>query len=236
MLNALNSVLDYLKDHLVLTIILGIIAVLIVALIIAMIVIGTKAKKLKKAEGEASPVEEEAPAEEPAPVKEEPKQEPAPVAQKEEPTPKEEPKKEPAPVKEEPKKEEPKKKEAQKKAPAKKEEPTKPVATGKWIIRREGDKYSFDLVASNGEVMISSSVPYSTLSSAKSGIQTYKNNIAAGKFNITETKNGDFIFQLLNARGALLASGNAYRTRANCENAIESTKRWAQSDTIEVRD
>ena len=238
MLNQLNSILDYLKDNLVLVIVLAVIVALIIGVVVAMIVIAAKAKKRQAAQTEepvspaepapAEPAEPAAPAEEAPAKRVTPDEKPAPA-------PVEEPA--PAPAEEEPKNAEPKKAKQPAKEEPKKTEPQKSTTvTGKWIIRKQDDKYAFDLVASNGEVMITSSVPYSSLSSAKSGIQTYKNNIAAGKFTVTETKNGDFIFQLLNARGALLANGNAYRTRANCENAIESTKRWALSDIIEVRD
>ena len=75
---------------------------------------------------------------------------------------------------------------------------------------------------------------YTTLSGAKSGIKTYKNNIEKGNFKIIQTKTGDFIFQLLNGSGQLLAFGEDYKTRARCENAIESTKRFAATASVEI--
>ena len=239
MLNQLNSIIEYFKDHLALVIVLGVIVLLIIGLVIAMIVIAAKAKKnpaTEPAEAAQEPATTEEPKEEEPAVAEPVKEEP-PVA--EESAKEEAVQEEPAPdASEKPAKKEPAKKEPKKaaeKEPAAKKEPAKnPAAGGKWIIRKVDGKFAFDLVASNGEVMITSSVPYASLAGAKSGIQTYKSNIASGNFTVTQTKTGDYIFQLLNARGALLASGNDYSSKSNCENAIESTKRWALSDVIEV--
>ncbi len=110
-------------------------------------------------------------------------------------------------------------------------------ANGKWVISKdERGRYEFALYASNGEMMLESGTPYATLSSAKSGIKTYQDNIAAERLEINETKNGAFFVQVLNARGGLLATSADYKTRTACTNAAESIKRWAQTMTIEVEE
>ena len=62
----------------------------------------------------------------------------------------------------------------------------------------------------------------------------YKKSIAAGNFTVVETKAGDFIFRLTNAQKRLLCVSSNYNSQASCESAVESTKRWAATDIIEV--
>ncbi len=235
------NLLATIQENLPLTIVLIVILAAIVATVIAMIVLGVKDKKRAKQEAEdaidpfteseppyaeeSAPVVEEAP----APVVEEPVAEPA---KAEKPAPKAEkapakkatPKAEPAPKakKAEPVKAEP--------APA---EEKNGSYNGKWIIGKSGEGFSFELRASNGERMLASG-SYTTLAGAKKGIETYKTNIAKGNFKIVQTKTGDYIFQLLNGSGQLLGLGADYKTKTRCESAVESTKRFATTATVEV--
>ena len=117
---------------------------------------------------------------------------------------------------------------------APKEEKQEPKGySGKWVISQANGGYTFELRASNGETMLTGG-HYTTLAGAKSGIETYKNNIKKGNFRIVQTKMGDYIFQLLNASGKLLAYGADYNTRAGCESALESTRRFAATAPVEV--
>lgn len=111
--------------------------------------------------------------------------------------------------------------------------PAKTGANGKWVIEEVKGRYWFSLYANNGQVMLESATAYATLASARSGIKTYQDNIAGGRLEITEHKNGDFQVQILNARGGLLATSSTYGSRGDCEKAMESIKRWATSTTIE---
>ena len=94
-------------------------------------------------------------------------------------------------------------------------------------------KAVFELRANNGEIMLVSN-EYSTVQGAKNGIATYKKSIAAGNFNVVQTKAGDFIFRLTNAQKRLLCVSSNYNTQDSCESAVESTKRWALTDYIET--
>ena len=163
--------------------------------------------KAEKAKTEAAPVKE-APAEKPAPVKAEKAAPKAKTAEKK----------------------------AEKPAPKAAEKPEKAKGyNGKWVISPLNGGYTFELRASNGEKMLTGG-HYTTLSGAKGGIETYKNNIQKGNFRIIETKMGDFIFQLLNANGKLLAFSADYNTRSGCESAVESTRRFAATAPVEVAD
>ncbi len=127
-------------------------------------------------------------------------------------------------------------KEAPKKAePAPAPAPEKSGANGKWVIEKQNGRFWLSLYAPNGQVMLESPAPgYSTISSARSGIKTYQDNIAnADRLQITQHKNGDFQVVVLNARNGLLATSSTYSSRSQAESAKSSIQRWAQTTTVE---
>ena len=121
--------------------------------------------------------------------------------------------------------------------------------SGKWIICRvvtansrsadvmnaeenEEEMFFFELRASNGEKLLTSE-EYTTYNGALNGIETHKANIARGNFKITLSKKGDYIFKLLSGKNMLLCMGEHYTTKARCESAIESTKRFAKTAIVD---
>ncbi len=113
--------------------------------------------------------------------------------------------------------------------------------SGKWVICRvvtddkaapEEEMYFFELHASNGEKLLSSE-EYTSYAGALRGIETHKANILRGNFKIMLSKKGDYIFKLLSGKNLLLCMGEHYATRANCESAIESAKRFAKTAIID---
>jgi uncharacterized protein YegP (UPF0339 family) len=52
-----------------------------------------------------------------------------------------------------------------------------------------------------------------------------------GKFIITKRLNGEFQFNLKSNNGLVILASEAYTTKANCENGIESVKRSSQDDS-----
>ncbi len=115
-------------------------------------------------------------------------------------------------------------------APAAK--PAKKESVGKWVVENVKGKYWLSLIAPNGQVMLESPTAYASLSGAKSGVKTYQDNIAAGRLEITEHKNGDSQVQVLNGRGGLLATSSTYSSRSQAESALASIKRWAATAVI----
>ena len=114
-----------------------------------------------------------------------------------------------------------------------------PRYRGKWIITKlvtEGEDaeetYFFELRASNGEKLLESE-EYTSLNGAKKGIATHVANIKAGNFKVGLSKKGDYIFKLMSGKNMLLCTGENYASRARCESAIESTKRFAETAIIE---
>ncbi|MBE5739489.1 MAG: DUF1508 domain-containing protein [Clostridiales bacterium] len=118
--------------------------------------------------------------------------------------------------------------------------------SGKWVICRvvteehsashvktdEEETYFFELHASNGEKLLSSE-EYTTYNGALRGIQTHKTNILRGNFKIALSKKGDYIFKLLSGKNLILSMGENYPTKAACESAIESAKRFAKTAVID---
>ena len=110
---------------------------------------------------------------------------------------------------------------------------------GKWTICRlvtddkaADEMYFFELHASNGEKLLTSE-EYTSYNGAIRGIQTHKANILKGNFRITISKRGEYIFKLLSGKNMLLCMGEGYATKARCESAIESAKRFAQTAVID---
>ncbi len=114
-----------------------------------------------------------------------------------------------------------------------------PVAegvSGKWIISNregvDGEKvFYFELFANNGEKLLSSE-EYATYAGAVNGIQTHKQNIAKDNFRITLTKKGDYIYKILNGNGQLLCLGEHYKSKARCQSAVDSVKRFADNSPV----
>ncbi len=106
---------------------------------------------------------------------------------------------------------------------------------GKWVIckNEENDTYYFTLLASNGEKLLES-IEYTSLTGAKNGIKTHKNNILKGNIVISRSKSNQYYFKLLNGSKQLLCTGETYKTRTNCENAVESVKRFAETAVVSV--
>lgn len=111
---------------------------------------------------------------------------------------------------------------------------------GKWVICRvvtddekdEEETYFFELHASNGEKLLSSE-EYTSYNGALRGIETHKTNVLKNNFRITVSKKGDYIFKLLSGKNQLLCMGEHYASRARCESAIESAKRFAKSAILD---
>jgi uncharacterized protein YegP (UPF0339 family) len=58
----------------------------------------------------------------------------------------------------------------------------------------------------------------------------------AGKFEIYQSKNGEYRFRLKASNGQIIATGQGYKSKASCLNGIESVKKNApEADVVEPR-
>ncbi len=109
--------------------------------------------------------------------------------------------------------------------------PTKKL-NGKWRVELKcKDEYVAELIASNGEVMLSSET-YTTLEGAKVGISTIIKGVDNGKFVIYQDKNGNYYYKLKTANNRLLCVGEIYKSKDQCLKAVESVKRLAKDAKI----
>ena len=116
------------------------------------------------------------------------------------------------------------------KAEPEKDEDTRQVA-GKYRIEKSVDIYQFILYANNGQLLYESR-EYATLASCKSGIETFKKNVADCTYRIAQDKNGawKFIFR----KGNSIYIGESYSTKTAAENNAESVKRFSQISEIAI--
>ena len=220
-------------------VLLGVGAILLVALIV-IIAVAVKASKKKKArklaeqENLSKPIETVLSPE--IQTKKEELKEPIQVenTQKEETILKKDQKK--VETKKIEKKSEPKKvattKKTEEKDTVKKE--VKPVKklNGKWVVEfKSAGEYMSKLLASNGEVMLSSEI-YTTEEGAKNGIQTIIKGVDGGKFVIYQDKNKNYYYKLKTSGNRFLCAGEIYKSEDQCLKAVETVKRIAKDATI----
>ena len=132
-----------------------------------------------------------------------------------------------------PKEEKPKQKKFTKVETEKVEKKSAPKKlNGKWIVEiKSEDEYVAKLLASNGEVMLSSEI-YSTQAGAVSGISTIVKCVDTGKFVIYQDKNGNSYYKLKNAGNRLLCVGEIYKSEDQCLKAVETVKRIAKDSPV----
>ena len=118
---------------------------------------------------------------------------------------------------------------------------------GKFVIKKTNTGVKFDLKATNGQVIASSQI-YKSDATCKSGIASVQKNaplaeiedqtvenyatIKNPKFEMYADKAGEFRFRLKATNGQIIATGEGYKTHANCVKGIESVKKNAPDATI----
>ncbi len=104
--------------------------------------------------------------------------------------------------------------------------------SGKYEVYPEAGFYKFRLKASNGEIL-GVSFGYTTAKSAKTGIETFKNAVETGNFEISTDKAGFSHYDLFGTRGArVILLGEFYKTLKLAESAVESVKKFYMTDKI----
>ena len=122
---------------------------------------------------------------------------------------------------------------------------------GKFVIKQTSDGgYSFNLVASNGEV-IGTSQTYRSLSSAKGGVESVRKNYYAKvedqtyetfdkirhpKFELYKDNGGEFRFRLKAMNGEIVLASEGYTTKTSAKNGIDSVRRNAEGSTVVIQE
>ena len=116
----------------------------------------------------------------------------------------------------------------------------------KFVVKTTATGVKFDLKADNGQVVATSEV-YSSEDACMNGIESVKNNcigevedqtvdpvvaVKHPKFEMYEDKAGEFRFRLKARNGEVIATSEGYKTKASCENGIDSVKKNAPDAEI----
>ena len=119
----------------------------------------------------------------------------------------------------------------------------------KFVIRTVNSGIKFDLLASNGQVILTSEV-YTTIAACRKGVASVANNapiarvenqteegyeIAVNpKFEMYKDKAGEYRFRLKAKNGKIVGVSEGYTSKAGCENGMESVrKNAAEAEIVE---
>lgn len=118
----------------------------------------------------------------------------------------------------------------------------------KFLIRKVPSGFKFDLLAANGQPIACSEV-YKTCAACKKGIDGVRRaaskakledqtgegggNVTNPKFQLYLDRAGEFRFRLRSRNGEVIAVSDGYKSKASCENGIESVRKNAPKAEIE---
>ena len=127
-------------------------------------------------------------------------------------------------------------------------EEEKPVCSGKYIVKETKSGISFRLAAGNNQIIGVSEV-YSGRAAMEKGIESVRKNAPVAniedqtaepvvpatcpKFEIYNDKAGEFRFRLKARNGEIILASEGYKTKAACENGIESVRKNAPAEIAE---
>ncbi len=107
---------------------------------------------------------------------------------------------------------------------------------GKFELKvSKNGKYYFNLLAANGQIILSSEM-YESKAAAENGISSIaKNAVDDGRYDRLTSKSGDPYFVVKAANGQVIGQSEIYTSTASMENGINSVKTNApDAKTVEV--
>ena len=127
-------------------------------------------------------------------------------------------------------------------------EEEKPACSGKYSVKETESGWSFRLLAGNNKVIGISEV-YSGKAAMEKGIESVRKNapeaktedrteedfeaVTNPKFEIYSDKAGEFRFRLKARNGEIILASEGYKTKASCENGIESVRKNSSAEIAE---
>lgn len=113
-----------------------------------------------------------------------------------------------------------------------KEEARKSAYLGKWKVEKTEDGKLFaKLRASNGGILLTTPL-YTSEIGLKNGITAIKKSLAADNVTVTANKSGKFVFKITAPSGRTIVTSEQYAARFQCEKALDSAKRFAETAVI----
>ena len=120
---------------------------------------------------------------------------------------------------------------------------------GKFVISKtKNGEFTFSLKAGNGEVILTASESYTSMSSCQGGIASVQKNALAHvedqtaegfeelthpKFEVYQDKAGEYRFRLKAKNGENIGKSEGYKAKTSCMNGIASVGRNAPDAKIE---
>ncbi|MDE6242271.1 MAG: DUF1508 domain-containing protein, partial [Anaeroplasmataceae bacterium] len=105
---------------------------------------------------------------------------------------------------------------------------------GKYIVEKYDGEFSWDLKASNGQILCQAE-GYTSKSGALSSIESFKKNVETGTFKILKDKNGNFHYNIYTASGRLATIGESYNSKQLAESAALSVASYFKDAEIEEK-
>ena len=119
---------------------------------------------------------------------------------------------------------------------------------GKFVISTtKNGEFTFNLKASNGEVILTASESYTTMSACENGIASVKKNALSliedqtreekqvnPKFELYQDKGGEFRFRLKAGNGEIIGKSEGYKAKASAKKGIASVGKNAPEAPIVV--
>ena len=107
---------------------------------------------------------------------------------------------------------------------------------GKFEYEKFNDEFSWDLKASNGQILCQAD-GYTSKASCLNSIEVFKANVKDGTFKIVKDKNDHYLFKLYTQNGRVCAIGESYETKQGAESAaISVTSFYQKADLVELKD
>ncbi len=92
---------------------------------------------------------------------------------------------------------------------------------GKFEWEKFNDEYSWDLKASNGQILCQAE-GYTSKSGLLNSIEVFKKNVNEGIFKVVKDKNNQYMYKLYTSNGRVCAVGESYSSKASAESAANS--------------
>ena len=121
---------------------------------------------------------------------------------------------------------------------------------GKFIITTtKNGEFTFNLKAGNGEIILTASETYTSMSACENGINSVKKNALAAvedqtreesvsnpKYELYQDKAGEFRFRMKAANGQIIGKSEGYKAKASAKKGIASIGKNAPDAPVVVVD
>ncbi|MBR6072622.1 MAG: DUF1508 domain-containing protein [Acholeplasmatales bacterium] len=107
---------------------------------------------------------------------------------------------------------------------------------GKFIVEVFDGEYSWDLKASNGQILAQAE-GYTSKAGCMNSIESFKKAVVEGSFKCVKDKNGNFQYKLYTSSGRVCAVGEAYSSKTSAESAAQSVASfYKNADIVENKE